>query len=360
MSYGGECTAVTGFYAGVSAIAGMVGGDEVPAGKLDLLVFEYCRRYFLAVGDSACEDSRARELVASILAGGRERLSEDVAGVGGCGPGGEESGRHDVAGSGLGSVPRADQFAFDGTGSGGVAGGKSAVFGSSGGSWRGASVRGPVTLPRGPNFLRNQEARLRKRIAKEQRAASQSRGFFSGCADDVQEKLRESRARLLIAENERKLIEEQRKLKYLNSPMAAVGEAMRAIGVAEKLAAKENNSKVVGWAKTVTDSYASSISGTGPGSASSGSVSARSSVSQRGRVVEQFSIKMMPANEAEREVLAFGALTSEELEVGRSRVKRQLHARDFLRPDFPHVLDNAVKAALRRVIYEDNEFYRHV
>jgi len=243
--------------------------------------------------------------------------------------------------------------------------------GIGGTSWRSAPVRGPVTVPRGPNFLRNHEARLRKKIAKEEEKKENGKpvvkGFFSDCTSEVQVKLRESRAKLLIAENERKLVEEQRKLKYLNSPMAAVSEAMRAVEIAERLAKKENNSKVVGWAKTVVDSYASSISGTGSERNSLGSVSVNSSVSQVGvkvlgrsasdsvgssvsgnsEIREYFSLKNKPASAAEREVLANGVLGISALITARVKVRRVLNAADFLRADFKLPLDRNTQFLLQ-------------
>jgi len=64
------------------------------------------------------------------------------------------------------------------------------------------------------------------------------RGYFSELSEDTQKRLRESRARMMIAENERKAKEAEEKLKHLESPLALLATAMRAMRVAEQCAKK--------------------------------------------------------------------------------------------------------------------------
>jgi len=167
-----------------------------------------------------------------------------------------------------------------------------------------------------------------------------ARGFFTELDSSVQRELRETRAKLLIEKNKRELVEEQRKLNYLNSPMAAVSEAMRAMAVVERIAEKEKDSKVLGWAKTVSEGYASSFSGIGsPAVGSLATVSVDSSNSQKfGKIVKEWGLKVREASDAERYCLAQGIVATEELVVARSRVGRVLNSTDFLRKDAPFSL----------------------
>jgi len=92
------------------------------------------------------------------------------------------------------------------------------------------------------------------------------RGFFSELGEDTKKRLRESRARMMIAENERKTKEAEEKLKYLESPLALLATAMKTMRVAEQCAEKQGDHRIAGWARTVADSYAESVAKSAPSS----------------------------------------------------------------------------------------------
>jgi len=92
------------------------------------------------------------------------------------------------------------------------------------------------------------------------------RGYFSELNEDTQRRLRESRARMMIAENERKAKEAEEKLKHLESPLALLATAMKAMRVAEQCAKKQGDQRVAGWARTVAESYAESVAKSAPSS----------------------------------------------------------------------------------------------
>jgi len=96
------------------------------------------------------------------------------------------------------------------------------------------------------------------------RVDSGRRGFFSGCSEEVQSHLRESRARLLIAENERKAVEEEKKLKRLSSPEALVQEMIRVTRMANQLKKQTVDVKIGGWAETVADGLMKSVAESAP------------------------------------------------------------------------------------------------
>jgi len=64
-------------------------------------------------------------------------------------------------------------------------------------------------------------------------------GFFSDCDEAVRIRLRESRAALLIAKNERELVEENRKLKQLESPITYLKDAMYCVNLASNIEKKK-------------------------------------------------------------------------------------------------------------------------
>jgi hypothetical protein len=82
--------------------------------------------------------------------------------------------------------------------------------------------------------------------------------------------LRETRAKMLIAENKRRLIEEERKIAKLNSPAQIMEDAMKMVEMAERAAKLKNDHKVAGWAQTVATSYSESIAKSSPDSFKSG------------------------------------------------------------------------------------------
>jgi len=92
------------------------------------------------------------------------------------------------------------------------------------------------------------------------------KGFFSELDEVTQRRLRESRARMMIAENERKAKEAEEKLKYLESPLALLATAMKAVKVAEQCAVKHGDHRVASWARTVANDYAESVAKSAPSS----------------------------------------------------------------------------------------------
>jgi hypothetical protein len=268
---------------------------------------------------------------------------------------------------------------------------------------------------RGPNWERNQvwkkarrEQRARRRrssvaapavavevpvvsaVEKEVKPPRWNRGYFSDMPDDVQKKLRETRAKLLIAENERKLREEEQRVKYLDSPMALVESAMRAVAMAEKAAKKVNDSKVMGWAQTVATSYAESISGTSGSLPKSGlkscsvpsvsaplsssasqadprarvglrsgskvcstqatsvSVSVSSSASQ---VDQKYSLQRMPAGKQELVAMKYGLIASEELPAMRAWYGKRIDEKFlFDKKKFDRVITRKIEEEIAYVL----------
>lgn len=142
----------------------------------------------------------------------------------------------------------------------------------------------PGATARGPNYERNRMSRFKKKVQKETRLREQMgfHGTFVECSDETRVELRESRAKLLILENKRKAVEEQRKLDMLASPMRILQDAMDMVDIAAKAAKVSDDSKVASWAKTVATSYAESIAKSAPSSVPSFDSGKFASVSQVG------------------------------------------------------------------------------
>jgi len=92
------------------------------------------------------------------------------------------------------------------------------------------------------------------------------RGYFDDLEGSVVQELKQSRAKMMIAENKRKAKEAEEKLKHLESPLALLATAMRAVRVAEQCAKKQGDQRVAGWARTVAESYAESVAKSAPSS----------------------------------------------------------------------------------------------
>lgn len=237
---------------------------------------KYCAAYATVRGELACAVCAGfRDQCGPAGVGRFPRVDVDCAGVGtqdvsGCGVDGSDGVQAAVGGI--------DGARCLGEPKAGCAAGPSGVFVHDANSERGSDrdgrvfgdgFRGPTRavgvvlgrgLPRGPNYARNQESRVRRRVRKqEEKNASQKTGFFSGCTQETQDKLRETRANLLIVENERRAIDEQRKVDRLKSPYATVKEAMEMVKFAEVCAKFKNGSKVAGWAETLSQAYATSV-----------------------------------------------------------------------------------------------------
>jgi len=91
-------------------------------------------------------------------------------------------------------------------------------------------------------------------------------GFWNSCSADVRQELIDSKARMHIAENERRTRKAREEVAYLDSPEAMLRKAMSMVNMAESCAKKKNDHKVAGWAETVATSYAESIAKSVPSS----------------------------------------------------------------------------------------------
>jgi len=77
------------------------------------------------------------------------------------------------------------------------------------------------------------------------------KGFFSECPEEVQRRLRVSRAECLIAENTRKTMEHRARVSELKSETYFVEQVVAATERAERLSKRAHDSKVHGWAAEV-------------------------------------------------------------------------------------------------------------
>jgi len=95
------------------------------------------------------------------------------------------------------------------------------------------------------------------------------RGFFSACSSELQVELRESRARMLIAENKRKeavALEQKKKLDSVTPEVALVTEMIRITRMANQLKKQTKDQRVGGWAETVADTLTRSTAESAPSS----------------------------------------------------------------------------------------------
>jgi len=91
-------------------------------------------------------------------------------------------------------------------------------------------------------------------------------GQFADLSDDVQRRLKESRARALIAKNEREEREHRGRISDMDSPEAIFMKAMGLMEIAQRAAKSKNNSRVMGWVETVASSHAESLAKSAPNS----------------------------------------------------------------------------------------------
>jgi len=91
-------------------------------------------------------------------------------------------------------------------------------------------------------------------------------GQFADLPGDVQRRLKESRARALIAKNEREEREHRGRISDMDSPEAIFMKAMGLMEVAQKAAKSKNDSRVMGWVETVASSHAESLARSAPSS----------------------------------------------------------------------------------------------
>jgi hypothetical protein len=138
-------------------------------------------------------------------------------------------------------------------------------------------------MKRGPNFERNNAARIRRRAQKQARKecrgvlsadwradrergcsqppvqAGSGVGFFSGCDSEVQRELRDSRAQLYIAQNKLKAQKAKKDLEAMNSVQGIVQQMIDVSTAVAKLQKQSTDQAVQGWAKTVAASMSKSI-----------------------------------------------------------------------------------------------------
>jgi len=91
-------------------------------------------------------------------------------------------------------------------------------------------------------------------------------GAFDGLSEDIKLSLKETRARLLIAENERKLKEIERRDAWDVSPMALMKTVMATVSMAERLKKTTADAQIGGWAATVASSAIESVARSAPSS----------------------------------------------------------------------------------------------
>jgi len=91
-------------------------------------------------------------------------------------------------------------------------------------------------------------------------------GFWNSCSPEVRQQLIDSKAKMHIAENERRAQEDRKKVERMNSPEGLLMDAMRMIKTADEWAKRDTENKVVGWAKTVASDCAETIARSAPDS----------------------------------------------------------------------------------------------
>jgi len=147
---------------------------------------------------------------------------------------------------------------------------------------------------RGANWERNKKDREKKKKQKELRAvvkdksadeglawrsrrcedrsqdkSDERRGFFSSCSDEIRTQLRESRAKMLIAENKKKeseAKERQRKIDSVTPEVALVNELLRVTRMANQLKKQTKDQRIGGWAETIADGLTKSVAESAPSS----------------------------------------------------------------------------------------------
>jgi len=116
---------------------------------------------------------------------------------------------------------------------------------------------------------RAQPAWRSRRVEEQQLGVGQRKGYFSECPVDVQAELRESRARMMIAENKRKeaeAIDRKKKLDSVTPEVALVSELIRVTRMANQLKKQTKDQVVGGWAETVADTLTRSTAESAPSS----------------------------------------------------------------------------------------------
>jgi len=79
-------------------------------------------------------------------------------------------------------------------------------------------------------------------------------GYFSDCPLDLQNELKQTRAALLIMENKRRMVEEEAKIRFMESPGYLLKETIAAARTQAQVEKVLGGSKIGGWASTVASS----------------------------------------------------------------------------------------------------------
>jgi len=112
----------------------------------------------------------------------------------------------------------------------------------------------PIVIVRGqekgPNYIRNQANRMKKRVEKQVRVEQRANRFPE--KTEQEKKLHELRVK-------RQIVQEERKLKRLESPSQIISDAMYQVSLAEKYAKLANDSKVAAWAADLSSASAESV-----------------------------------------------------------------------------------------------------
>jgi len=226
----------------------------------------------------------------------------------------------------------------------------------------GVGLNGRVGLPRGPNYERNRASRLRKKIQQDARRFEEMRS--QGRREAMGENWRSGAAPLGGSKErelhelrvERQILQERRKLDKLKSPSQIIEDAMRMVEFAERCAKRAGQSKVAGWAATLTESYAESLAKSTPDSVRSFEevVSGR----KHAELCASLAFSKVPLNDVELVALDRGVVTRSQLMAARLRVRRALVGADFERSDFPYKLTLGQLDAIRMVSCYANELGR--
>lgn len=205
---------------------------------------------------------------------------------------------------------------------------------------------------RGPNYFRNQANRLKKKTRKQNAAVYG--GFFSGCDDEVQLALRDTRAKLLVLENERRIVEEERKIARLKSPVQLAEDAVALVKLAERATKSAGSSKVAGWAATVVEGASVDVAKSAPSSVPSlesikttGSRTEKLKKKTEAVAAKKWAVVENPLSELEQTVISMGVMSVEAVVDARRNGGRKLHISDFLKPSCPYELSTLEKMRLR-------------
>jgi hypothetical protein len=195
-------------------------------------------------------------------------------------------------------------------------------------------------LPRGPNYERNRENRLRKKAAEASRRAGialgcsgthgraedavGSQSFFSDLEESVQRELRETRAKRLILENKAKIAQLENDASRDRRGLTHAIEALKLVKIAKD--SEKYEGRVAGWARTVVSGSSESIAKAAPSRvASFDSVGSLKSASDL-----KLSFKVMPLNFVEGFLVERRRMEKKKIFSHRVSLRRALVFEDFV------------------------------